>query len=69
MPSNFLASGDGEIVNPPAEDGSSDVVFLQQPFKFFGRIYNMIFVSITFLTPFKLQMIYIPIVSSKVPIT
>ncbi len=68
MPSNFLASGDGEIVNPPAEDGSSDVIFLQQPFKFFGRTYNQIFVSITFLTPFKLQVIYIHIVSSEFPI-
>ncbi len=69
MPSNFLASGDGEKVNPPAEDGSSDVIFLQQPFKYFGRIYNKILVSITFPIPFKLQIIYIPIVSSKVPIT
>uniref|UniRef100_A0A671M9R5 NIDO domain-containing protein n=1 Tax=Sinocyclocheilus anshuiensis TaxID=1608454 RepID=A0A671M9R5_9TELE len=50
LPTNFLSSGDGEIMNRPAEDGSSDVIFLQQPFKYFGRTYNQIFVSITFPT-------------------
>ncbi|ROL52181.1 Sushi, nidogen and EGF-like domain-containing protein 1, partial [Anabarilius grahami] len=52
---NFLASGDGEIVNPTADDGSSDVIFLQQPFKYFGRTYNRIFVNnnghLTFTEP------------------
>ncbi|XP_058618388.1 uncharacterized protein si:dkey-9l20.3 [Onychostoma macrolepis] len=55
LPTNFLASGDGDIVNPPAEDGSSDVIFLQQPFKYFGRTYNQIFVNnngyLTFTEP------------------
>ncbi|XP_016406132.1 alpha-tectorin-like [Sinocyclocheilus rhinocerous] len=55
MPTDFLASGDGEIVNPPAEDGSSDVIFLQQPFKYFGHTYNQIFVNnngyLTFTEP------------------
>uniref|UniRef100_A0A8C1TEU1 NIDO domain-containing protein n=1 Tax=Cyprinus carpio TaxID=7962 RepID=A0A8C1TEU1_CYPCA len=48
LPTNFLASGAGDRVNPPAEDGSSDVIFLQQPFKYFGRTYNQIFVSISY---------------------
>uniref|UniRef100_A0A671LFG4 NIDO domain-containing protein n=1 Tax=Sinocyclocheilus anshuiensis TaxID=1608454 RepID=A0A671LFG4_9TELE len=43
------------IINPPAEDGSSDVIFLQQPFKYFGRTYNQIFVNnngyLTFTEP------------------
>ncbi|KAK9953845.1 hypothetical protein ABG768_015968 [Culter alburnus] len=55
LPTNFLASGDGEIVNPTADDGSSDVIFLQQPFKYFGRTYNRIFVNnnghLTFTEP------------------
>ncbi|XP_059384609.1 alpha-tectorin [Carassius carassius] len=45
VPTNFLASGTGDTVNPPAEDGSSDVIFLQQPFRYFGRTYNQIFVN------------------------
>ncbi|KAK2885958.1 hypothetical protein Q8A67_016795 [Cirrhinus molitorella] len=55
LPTNFLASGDEEIINPPADDGSSGVIFLQQPFKYFGRIYNQIFVNnngyLTFTEP------------------
>ncbi|XP_026054844.1 uncharacterized protein LOC113040855 [Carassius auratus] len=55
LPTNFLASGAGDTVNPPAEDGSSDVIFLQQPFRYFGRTYNQIFVNnngyLTFTEP------------------
>uniref|UniRef100_A0A8C1I0P8 Uncharacterized protein n=1 Tax=Cyprinus carpio carpio TaxID=630221 RepID=A0A8C1I0P8_CYPCA len=55
LPTNFLASGAGDRVNPPAEDGSSDVIFLQQPFRYFGRTYNQIFVNnngyLTFTEP------------------
>uniref|UniRef100_A0A8C1BXP8 NIDO domain-containing protein n=1 Tax=Cyprinus carpio carpio TaxID=630221 RepID=A0A8C1BXP8_CYPCA len=55
LPTNFLTSGAGDRVNPPAEDGSSDVIFLQQPFKYFGRTYNQIFVNnngyLTFTEP------------------
>uniref|UniRef100_A0A673FRA2 NIDO domain-containing protein n=1 Tax=Sinocyclocheilus rhinocerous TaxID=307959 RepID=A0A673FRA2_9TELE len=55
VPTNFLSSGDGEIMNRPAEDGSSDVIFLRQPFKYFGRTYNQIFVNnngyLTFTEP------------------
>ncbi|KAL1249533.1 hypothetical protein QQF64_020538 [Cirrhinus molitorella] len=55
LPTNFLPSGDEEIVNPPADDGSSGVIFLQQPFKYFGRTYNQIFVNnngyLTFTEP------------------
>uniref|UniRef100_A0A673FR82 NIDO domain-containing protein n=1 Tax=Sinocyclocheilus rhinocerous TaxID=307959 RepID=A0A673FR82_9TELE len=42
-------------MNRPAEDGSSDVIFLRQPFKYFGRTYNQIFVNnngyLTFTEP------------------
>ncbi|CAM4683270.1 unnamed protein product [Leuciscus chuanchicus] len=55
LPTNFLSSGDGEIAIPTAKDGSSDVIFLRQPFKYFGRTYNQIFVNnnghLTFTTP------------------
>uniref|UniRef100_A0A671LAS7 NIDO domain-containing protein n=1 Tax=Sinocyclocheilus anshuiensis TaxID=1608454 RepID=A0A671LAS7_9TELE len=65
LPTNFLASGDGEIVNPRAEDGSSDDIFLQQPFKYFGRTYNQIFVNnngyLTFTEPLSA---YIPFLDS-----
>ncbi|XP_043081296.1 sushi, nidogen and EGF-like domain-containing protein 1 [Puntigrus tetrazona] len=45
LPTNLLPSGNKDIVNPPAEDGSSGVIYLQQPFKYFGRTYNQIFVN------------------------
>ncbi|XP_073795797.1 nidogen-2-like [Danio rerio] len=45
LPSNFLPSGDGEVLNPTSDDGSSSAIFLQQPFKYFGRPYNQIFLN------------------------
>ncbi|KAG1942040.1 sushi, nidogen and EGF-like domain-containing protein [Pimephales promelas] len=55
LPTSFLPSGVGEIVIPTADDGSSDVIFLQTPFKYFGRTYNQIFVNnnghLTFTEP------------------
>ncbi|RXN33577.1 nidogen and EGF-like domain-containing [Labeo rohita] len=55
LPTNFLPPGNEEIVKPPAGDGSSDVIFLQQPFKYFGRTFNQIFVNnngyLTFTEP------------------
>ncbi|ROL53486.1 Pancreatic secretory granule membrane major glycoprotein GP2, partial [Anabarilius grahami] len=55
LPTSFLPFGDREMVNPPAEDGSSEAIILQQPFKYFGRIYNQIFVNnnghLTFTEP------------------
>ena len=44
VPSNFLPFGNGEIVTPRLENGSSEVIKLQQPFKFFGRTHNQTFV-------------------------
>lgn len=46
VPANFLPFGNGEIVTPRLENGSSEAITLQQPFKFFGRTHNQIFVSI-----------------------
>ncbi len=45
VPVNFLPFGDGDIVNPISDDGSSETIYLQQPFKYFGRTYNQIYVS------------------------
>ncbi|XP_050951857.1 alpha-tectorin [Labeo rohita] len=55
LPTMFLPFGDREVLNPPSEDGSSDVIYLQQTFKYFGRSYNQIFVNnngyLTFTEP------------------
>ncbi|KAK2885956.1 hypothetical protein Q8A67_016793 [Cirrhinus molitorella] len=65
LPTMFLPFGEGEILNPNAEDGSSDVIYLQQPFKYFGRTYNQIFVSnngyLTFAEPLSA---YVPFLNS-----
>uniref|UniRef100_A0A8C1TEY0 NIDO domain-containing protein n=1 Tax=Cyprinus carpio TaxID=7962 RepID=A0A8C1TEY0_CYPCA len=41
--SNFLPFGNGEIVTPRLENGSSEAITLQLPFKFFGRTHNQTF--------------------------
>uniref|UniRef100_A0A672SDH1 NIDO domain-containing protein n=1 Tax=Sinocyclocheilus grahami TaxID=75366 RepID=A0A672SDH1_SINGR len=46
VPANFLPFGDGDIVNPISDDGSSEAIYLQQSFKYFGRTYNQIYVTI-----------------------
>lgn len=46
VPANFLPFGKGEIVTPRLDNGSSEAVTLQQPFKFFGRTHNQTIVSI-----------------------
>ncbi|XP_073795685.1 uncharacterized protein [Danio rerio] len=55
VPSNFLPSDDGQAVNSTANDGSSDAISLQQPFKFFGRTYSQIYMNsngyLTFTKP------------------
>ncbi len=45
MPANFLPFGNGDIVNPISDDGSSEAIYLQQSFKYFGHTYNQIYVS------------------------
>uniref|UniRef100_A0A673H3F0 NIDO domain-containing protein n=1 Tax=Sinocyclocheilus rhinocerous TaxID=307959 RepID=A0A673H3F0_9TELE len=42
---NFLPFGDGDIVNPISDEGSSEAIYLQQSFKYFGRTYNQIYVN------------------------
>uniref|UniRef100_A0A8C1BYS8 NIDO domain-containing protein n=1 Tax=Cyprinus carpio carpio TaxID=630221 RepID=A0A8C1BYS8_CYPCA len=65
VPSNFLPFGNGEIVTPRLENGSSEVIKLQQPFKFFGRTHNQTFVNnnghLTFTEPLP---DYIPLLNS-----
>ncbi|TRY90287.1 hypothetical protein DNTS_034162 [Danionella cerebrum] len=65
LPKNFLTSGDEVVVNPTANNGSSDAISLQQPFKFFGRVYSRIFVNsngyLTFTEPLSVTN---PIVAS-----
>ncbi|XP_043093108.1 alpha-tectorin-like isoform X2 [Puntigrus tetrazona] len=45
LPANFLPFGHGDIVNPISDDGSSQAIDLQHPFKYFGRTYNQIYVN------------------------
>lgn len=65
VPQSFLPYGNGDIVNPVSDDGSSEAITLHQHFKYFGRIYNQIFVIITFYTfymystlPVKIHSLY-----------
>lgn len=46
VPVNFLPFGNGEIVTPRLDNGSSEAITLQQPLKYFGRTHNQAFVSI-----------------------
>ncbi|XP_056116472.1 uncharacterized protein LOC130092597, partial [Rhinichthys klamathensis goyatoka] len=67
--SNFLPFGDGDVVNPISDDGSSEVIYLQQPFKYFGRVYNQIYVNnnghLTFTQPLSA---YIPYLNTGIDI-
>jgi len=55
VPSNFLPFGNGELLTPRLDNGSSEAFNLQQPFKYFGRTYNQTFVSI-FICHFTLHL-------------
>uniref|UniRef100_A0A8C1BVE1 NIDO domain-containing protein n=1 Tax=Cyprinus carpio carpio TaxID=630221 RepID=A0A8C1BVE1_CYPCA len=65
LPSNFIPFGNGEIVTPRLENGSSGAITLHQPFKFFGRTHNQTFVNnnghLTFTEPLP---DYIPVLNS-----
>uniref|UniRef100_A0A8C1TJ34 NIDO domain-containing protein n=1 Tax=Cyprinus carpio TaxID=7962 RepID=A0A8C1TJ34_CYPCA len=65
VPANFLPFGNGEIVTPRLENGSSEAITLQLPFKFFGRTHNQTFVNnnghLTFTEPLS---DYIPLLNS-----
>ncbi|XP_052441429.1 sushi, nidogen and EGF-like domain-containing protein 1 [Carassius gibelio] len=69
LPANFLPYGDGDVVNPVSDDGSSDAIYLQQPFKYFGRTYNQIFVNnnghLTFTQPLSA---YVPYLNAGIDI-
>uniref|UniRef100_A0A8C1FKU2 NIDO domain-containing protein n=1 Tax=Cyprinus carpio carpio TaxID=630221 RepID=A0A8C1FKU2_CYPCA len=41
----FYPFGTGDTVNGRSDDGSSSVIYLQQPFIFFGQTYNQIYVN------------------------
>uniref|UniRef100_A0A673INH0 NIDO domain-containing protein n=1 Tax=Sinocyclocheilus rhinocerous TaxID=307959 RepID=A0A673INH0_9TELE len=41
----FYPFGTGDTVNGRIDDGSSSVIYLQQPFIFFGQTYNQIYVN------------------------
>uniref|UniRef100_A0A8C2CCY9 NIDO domain-containing protein n=1 Tax=Cyprinus carpio TaxID=7962 RepID=A0A8C2CCY9_CYPCA len=65
VPANFIPFGNGEIVTPRLENGSSGAITLHQPFKFFGRTHNQTFVNnnghLTFTEPLP---DYIPVLNS-----
>ncbi|XP_026072665.1 sushi, nidogen and EGF-like domain-containing protein 1 [Carassius auratus] len=69
VPANFLPYGDGDVVNPVSDDGSSDAIYLQQPFKYFGRTYNQIYVNnnghLTFTQPLSA---YVPYLNAGIDI-
>uniref|UniRef100_A0A673H4W8 NIDO domain-containing protein n=1 Tax=Sinocyclocheilus rhinocerous TaxID=307959 RepID=A0A673H4W8_9TELE len=69
MPANFLPFGDGDIVNPISDDGSSEAIYLQQPFKYFGCTYNQIYVNnnghLTFTEPLSA---YVPYLNAGIDI-
>ncbi|ROI24879.1 Sushi, nidogen and EGF-like domain-containing protein 1 [Anabarilius grahami] len=69
LPANFLPFGDGDVVNPISDDGSSEAIFLQQPFKYFGRVYNQIYVNnnghLTFTEPLSA---YVPYLNAGIDI-
>uniref|UniRef100_A0A8C1NAN1 Alpha-tectorin n=1 Tax=Cyprinus carpio TaxID=7962 RepID=A0A8C1NAN1_CYPCA len=69
FPANFLPFGDGDVVNPISDDGSSEAIYLQQPFKYFGRTYNQIYVNnnghLTFTLPLSA---YVPYLNSGLDI-
>uniref|UniRef100_A0A8C1YPY6 NIDO domain-containing protein n=1 Tax=Cyprinus carpio TaxID=7962 RepID=A0A8C1YPY6_CYPCA len=48
LPTRFIDLEEANIVKYIADNRSSEAIKLQQPFKYFGRIYNQIFVSIQF---------------------
>uniref|UniRef100_A0A8C2BNS2 NIDO domain-containing protein n=1 Tax=Cyprinus carpio TaxID=7962 RepID=A0A8C2BNS2_CYPCA len=66
---NFLPFGDGDVVNPISADGSSEAIYLQQPFKYFGRAYNQIYVNnnghLTFTLPLSA---YVPYLNAGIDI-
>uniref|UniRef100_A0A673M540 NIDO domain-containing protein n=1 Tax=Sinocyclocheilus rhinocerous TaxID=307959 RepID=A0A673M540_9TELE len=66
LPANFLPFGNGERVTPRLDNGSSEAIKLQQPFKFFGRTHNQTFVNnnghLTFTEPLS---DYIPLLNSR----
>ncbi|KAK2876066.1 hypothetical protein Q8A67_020162 [Cirrhinus molitorella] len=41
----FYSFGTGDTVNEHSDDGSSSVIYLEQPFIFFGQTYNQIYVN------------------------
>ncbi|TRY95182.1 hypothetical protein DNTS_022841 [Danionella cerebrum] len=55
LPANFLPLGNGERVTPRLDNGSSEAITLEQPFKYFGRPHNQTYVSnnglLTFTSP------------------
>ncbi|XP_056100772.1 alpha-tectorin-like [Rhinichthys klamathensis goyatoka] len=55
LPAHFFPFGSGEMANIISDVGSSEAIVLQQPFKFFGRTHNQIFVNnnghLTFTEP------------------
>ncbi|TRY91042.1 hypothetical protein DNTS_013841, partial [Danionella cerebrum] len=59
VPTNFPAPAIGNIVNPMGNNGSSYVIFLKQPFTYFQRTYQKIFLNsngfITFTEPLSSQ--------------
>ncbi|XP_026072663.1 alpha-tectorin-like [Carassius auratus] len=69
VPANFLPYGDGDLVNPVSDDGSSVAIYLQQPFKYFGRTYNQIYVNnnghLTFTQPLSA---YVPYLNAGIDI-
>uniref|UniRef100_A0A8C1YX87 NIDO domain-containing protein n=2 Tax=Cyprinus carpio TaxID=7962 RepID=A0A8C1YX87_CYPCA len=69
VPANFLPYGYGDIVNPSSDDGSSGAIYLQQPFKYFGRTYNQIYVNnnghLTFTQPLSA---YVPYLNAGIDI-
>uniref|UniRef100_A0A673LHR9 NIDO domain-containing protein n=1 Tax=Sinocyclocheilus rhinocerous TaxID=307959 RepID=A0A673LHR9_9TELE len=69
VPANFLPFGNGDVVNPISDDGSSEAIYLQQPFKYFGRTYNQIYVNnnghLTFTQPLSA---YVPYLNAGIDI-
>ncbi|XP_030630863.1 sushi, nidogen and EGF-like domain-containing protein 1 [Chanos chanos] len=56
-PAVLFPFGDGDLQTPVSDDGSSEEIILQQPFNYFGRTYNQIYVNnnghLTFTEPFS----------------
>ncbi|XP_051522636.1 uncharacterized protein LOC127422868 [Myxocyprinus asiaticus] len=45
VPDIFYPFGNGDTVNPSQDDGSSPLVLLKNPFVYFGRVYQQIYVN------------------------